>query len=459
MDTGDAAHRASPDTSPGSEGGIPTALDHKDHRWLRLAQAVVLIGSLCIVAIGLAAGSIGVLAGLLAPSGDMLPFITVGMAFLALCLTLGAAMGWQAYQALLGRDSSLFVPRRVRLLIALYGLAVLAGHLVLSRDLLTPLTFPPLHVAATVLPPLTVLWLVGGALRARTRWRDIDLQLGSGAFLSTGLAFLLELVVVVSVLISVLAVLMLIPSGLDHLQAFLDHMRDPAWLQDPSGWEPLARSPLVVALALLIAAVAVPMIEEAVKTVGVGLASYRRPELAEAFLWGLAGGVGFSLAEGMLNTTSDLESWAAIVLLRVGATMLHCVTGGLMGIAWFALLAHRNWLRALAIYIASVAFHGTWNALTVGVALSAVWSPSASPQGSSTRLTDTSSALFLSLLLALGLVASFGLVGLTRYVRNRCQPQEANARPPDPFSDTGPSAHSQASTEHDASQEQGDQDA
>jgi hypothetical protein len=389
----------------------------------------VLVGALCIVAVGLAAGVGGILLGLLGPAGDTLPLVTISTAFLALCVTLGAAMAWQACQALLGRESKPFAPTRARLLVALYGLALLAGQFVLSRDLLTPVTFPPFHTAATVLPPLIVLCLVGGALRGGTRWRDIDLQLGSGAFLSTALAFLLELVVLVSVVIIALVLVAQRPGGLEQIRGFVDHMQDPAWLQDPSGWAPLARSPVVAALALLVAAVAIPIIEEAVKTVGVGLAFYRRPALAEAFLWGLASGAGFSLVEGMLSTTAALEGWAAVVLLRVGATMLHCVTGGLMGIAWHALLAQRNWLRALALYVASVSIHGTWNALTVAMTLASVSSYGASPQGIATHFAGTSTTIILILLLALSLASGFVLAGLTSFARNWSLQDQTHARP------------------------------
>jgi hypothetical protein len=439
MDTGHELETAPSGPSP-KDGGHPAARPQpKEQKWLRLAQAVVLVGALCIVAAGLAAGAIGVLAGVLGPAGDTLPLVTMSLAFLALCMVLGVAMAWQASQALLGRESRPFRPARTGLLVALYALALLAGQFVLSRDLLTPVTFPPFHTAATVLPPLITLCLVGRALRGGTRWRDIDLQLGSGAFLSTTLAFLLELVVLVSVVIVVLVLVTLRPGGLEQMRTFVDQMQDPTWLQDPSGWAPLARSPIVAALALLVAAVAIPIIEEAVKTVGVGLAFYRRPGLAEAFLWGLACGAGFSLVEGMFSTATALESWAAVVLLRVGATMLHCVTGGLMGIAWYALLAQRDWLRALALYVASVSIHGTWNALTVTMTLVSVSSSGGSPQGIATRFAGTSTALILSLLLTLSLASGFGLAGLTRYARNRSLQDHTPARPDGILADGGSS--------------------
>ena len=56
-----------------------------------------------------------------------------------------------------------------------------------------------------------------------------------------------------------------------------------------------------------------PAAEEAVKTLGVLLMGYRRPDGARAFLWGVSVGAGFALVEGLLNGALALggqEAWA-----------------------------------------------------------------------------------------------------------------------------------------------------
>ena len=99
-----------------------------------------------------------------------------------------------------------------------------------------------------------------------------------------------------------------------------------------------------------------------------------------------------------------------------------------MGIAWYALLAERDWLRALALYVASVGIHGTWNALTVAMTLASVSSYGASPGGIATRFAGTSTTIILSLLLTLSLASGFGLAGLTHYARNRSLQDDSHAR-------------------------------
>jgi RsiW-degrading membrane proteinase PrsW (M82 family) len=163
----------------------------------------------------------------------------------------------------------------------------------------------------------------------------------------------------------------------------------------------------------------VPVIEEGVKAIGVGLMAYRRPSLAQAYLWGVAGGAGFALAEGLFNSAGGLDVWAVVALLRVGATLLHSVTGGLMGIAWYSVLAGRRWLRGLGLYAASVVVHALWNTLAAGMTLVSLATMSGEMTDANQGLVGMGIFGLLALLLLLALVVTLGLVGLTRYVKSR----------------------------------------
>ena len=154
---------------------------------LGVARVLVLVGALGIVAVGLLGGGAAVLFALLEPGSDQVHIITLGFSLLALTLVLGSALAWQSWQSIQGRGSGRFQMRRVWLLVVGYVLVLAVGQLVLSLDMLTPLVFPILHVAAASLPPLIVLALVGHVLGEHARWRGIVLQLGSGALLSTAM--------------------------------------------------------------------------------------------------------------------------------------------------------------------------------------------------------------------------------------------------------------------------------
>jgi len=336
---------------------------------LQLVRVLVLIGALLLVAAGLFGGLLGAVAGVGSPAGSGLMIVTASLSFLAVTGVLGSGLAWHAWRAVQGRGSLPFRPRWIGFLILLLVLAVYLGSLVLSNDLLPLMLLPPLHVAGATLPPLIVLALVGRSLSGATRWRDIVLHLSSGAFLSTTLAIVMEIAVVVSLVLAVLLVVAIQPGGLDRLQVLAQRLQDPAWLQDPAGAAAAVRTPIVVAALLLVLGGITPAIEEAVKALGVPLLAYRRPCLAQAFLWGVAGGAGFALFESLFNSLLGLGEWVNSMIIRIPTSVLHCFTGGLVGMAWYAILHQRRWLRGLGLYVGAVAIHGAWNAVSVGASL------------------------------------------------------------------------------------------
>ena len=386
---------------------------------LDLARVLVLVGALSIMAVGFLAGSIGILTSALGPADARLMMITLSVSFMALTTGLGSALAWQAWQAMQGRSSGPFRARRAWVLGLLFLLAVFTGNMLLQLDLMPALTFPPMHVLAAILPPLTIVAVVGHTLGGISRWRDVVLQINSGAFLSTFLAFFLESAILLSLLISILVVIALQPGGLEGIQRLTEQLQDPAGQQGSVELGDLIKSPIVVALIFLIFAGIVPLIEEAVKTIGLGLMAYRRPRLAEALLWGVAGGAGFGLAEGLFNSAGGLDAWAPIVLLRVGASLLHCFTGALMGLAWYAVLARRRWIWALGLYAASVGVHGLWNGLTATMALLSLGATGSQAAGPEPVLANVGAVTVGGLLVLLALLVGLGLVGLVRYVRQR----------------------------------------
>jgi hypothetical protein len=384
---------------------------------VKAARVLVLIGALSIAVGGVLGGSVSILIGLFQPAGDRLSMITIGTSLLVLSVGLGLPLAWQAWQALEGRKSVPFRPPRLGLWIVAFLVVVLAGQSVLSLDLLPELLFPPLHIAAAVLPPLLILAAIGRSLGQVTRWRDVVLETGSGAFLSTFLAFSLEFAAILVLLLGALVIVAAQPGGSELLQKLSDSLQNATWLQDPSHLVPLANSPIIIGAALALFAGVIPLIEELVKTAGVGLLAYRRPSLPAAVLWGLASGAGFALAEGMFNSAGGLDLWAGVVLLRVGASSLHCFTGGLMGLAWYELLARNRWPRAVALYAGSVAIHGLWNSLAAGMSFVSLRSMAPGTSVSGQALAGAGVLVLLAAILVLTCGVWVGLALLVRYAR------------------------------------------
>ncbi len=399
---------------------------------LRLARYSVLAGAVCVVSVCLVGGGLGLLASTLLSRVDSLLLATAGASALFLGAGLGLALALQAWASIRGRPSAPFLPSRVWLLSLLFIFSVFIGHSVLSRHMASPFAFPPFHVLATGLPPLIVLAAVGRGLRGSARWREIVLQVSSGALVSTTLAFSLELVLVLVLLGAGLLLLALLPGNSDLLRMIADMARDPGLLQGSYGLGTLRRSPVVIAALLAFVAGLIPIIEESVKTVGVGLLAYRRPGRAQAFLWGVAGGAGFALVEGMINTVTALELWLPVVLLRVGGTVLHCTTGGLMGLAWHAVLSSRRWKQGFQLFGASITVHGLWNALTVAMVVLPLDIASREPAASAQIRAGLATLGIVALLVLLSLLMALGLVRLTRSVQSvRAQPPAGGHRTED----------------------------
>lgn len=394
-------------------------------RMLDLARVLVLIGALGIIAFGFLTGLTALGAGLLNQGTDRLVLVTLAVSLLALCLGLGSVLARQAWQSKQRHASSDFRPRMIGFLVLLFLLAVALGQIMLSLDLLPAVTFPFFHVVAAALPSLIILALVGRALPGVTTWRDMLLQLSSGAFVATPLAFALEAIVALGLLMATLVSLVLRPGGTELLQTMATYLQDPTWSQDQASLAPALMSPPILAAIFFVVAGVVPLVEESVKTVGVGLMAYRQPTLSQAFLWGLAGGAGFALVEGLLNTASGIPIWAPVTLLRVGTTLLHCFTGALMGLAWYSVLAKRRWRYGLGLYAASIGAHSLWNALSLGMALVSIGALEADASGGSRPLSSFAIATALALLLVLVLATALGLVSLTLYVRKQSPAPES----------------------------------
>jgi hypothetical protein len=416
------------ETVPGHATLSAEATKDKKSQLLELVRILALIAALAIVVLGLLLGTAGVVLSLLGDDEETLILVTVSASLIVLTTTLGSAVAWHSWQAIRRHPSSIFRPRFLGLLSLLFFLVLAIGQVVLSLELLPVITFPPLHVVGTVLPPLLILALVGRALGSVTSWRDVTLQTASGAFLAAPLAFGLETVAVLVLLTVTFARLALSPGGRELLEISARYLQDPSWLQDPTALLPTFMSPAIVAVVFILVAVIIPIVEEGVKTIGVGvMSSFRRPTLAQAFLWGLACGAGFALVENLFNTTNALEAWAPLVLLRTGATMLHCLTGALMGLAWYQILVKQRWGYGLGLYATSLALHGLWNALSFGIALLSLQTLNPGSSADSQTLAGLTTIAAVVLLLLLAGTVTAGLVGLTWYVRKQ---DSAAALPP-----------------------------
>jgi hypothetical protein len=338
-------------------------------RALWLLAGIVGVG---LVLLGCGSGLLAlvwVLAGESAPtSSETLPVAGVigwGIGFGAPLIMHGWA-GWRA------QPSRPFSPSRGWLLWLAWMLLVGLGAAVSLAPWAPALLLPPIHVLTMSLPSFILLWAVGGALRGKEgSWREVVVTMVSGGSLGLGFSLVGEALVGFGLVVAMIVAALLTPGGEQRVLALANDLQNPAWLMDFTNLAELLLSPMVAVSLFGLFSIPVPLIEEVFKTVTAGLAArWVRPSAARAFLWGVAGGAGFALAENLFNgALGGAEGWAMGAVSRLGATVMHCATGGLVGWGWGQLWSRRRPWRLIGSYVAAVVVHGIWNGITVMVAL------------------------------------------------------------------------------------------
>jgi RsiW-degrading membrane proteinase PrsW (M82 family) len=331
---------------------------------------------------------------------------------MALGLGLGVPLvlhGWAGWQM---RSSRPFRPSRVwwmwLALLALIGLGTAVSLLSLSPALL----LPPIHVLVMAFPPLIVLWLVGRAVQEEgISWREVVATVAGGGYLGVGLSLVGEGLIAFALAVVATIVVLIMPDGAERIATLVSNLQDPAWLVDLDNLLPFLLSPAVAISVLGMFCIPVPLIEEIVKTLAVGVAArWARPHPARAFLWGVASGAGFALTENLFNgALGGAEGWTLGVVARLGATVMHCLTGGMVGWGWGQLWTGRRPLRLLVSFVAAVLVHSLWNAATVGLMLLSADALTHAGDEVRLALTNLGMLVFIGLLGVLALVFFFAM--------------------------------------------------
>ena len=233
-------------------------------------------------------------------------------------------------------------------------------------------------------------------------WREVVAGMAGGGALGLGGSLIGEVLIACAFIALVVTILLATPGGAERIASLVKDLQDPAWVTDLDNLLPFLLSPAVAIPVLVLFTIPVPLIEETCKTLAAGVvARWVRPHSARAFLWGVAGGAGFALAENLFSgALGGAEGWALGAVARFGATVMHCFTGGLVGWGWGQLWTAGRPLRLLGSYAVAVAIHSLWNAAAVGAMLLSI--SVLAHEGEEFWLTIT----------GLGTLAFLGLLGL-----------------------------------------------
>lgn len=267
-------------------------------------------------------GGLGGLAitGLIALTGNgqdlyLMNFLIMGI---LAALAGGGAGLYHAIRALMRRVSAPFSLPSFWLLLALTvvilgtGIALFA----LNQPTGSLALIEPLVLLSGIVPAFTVLALAMQRLHFNVSWRRAWLALTSGATLSIGAASILEALLALALL------------GVASLNI------------DPSNFNPNG-SFGITALLILVAVIA-PLVEETAKQISGFFLLPRLKGPQEAFLIGLAAGIGFAIVETAGYIGLAQADWVGIALGRVGAGLLHGMGAAMAGVGWYYLIKGKN---------------------------------------------------------------------------------------------------------------------
>jgi len=241
---------------------------------------------------------------------------------------------------------------------------ILLGYLVSQMDLAAYFLLPIMHVSAAA---ISVGWLLALGLRGLS----LDSPQLSWGIFSCGLvgapilSLITELVVLFVVVILGVVYLIQEPQVLEALLDLSQTMPENAPETAFELLRPYVMKPGILYIALLFGALLVPLLEEFFKPIGVWLLVRRHPTPAQGFAAGLLSGAGYALFENFVLGASAGSDWAVVVIARLGTSLIHVLTTGLMGWALVLVWRERRYLRLVSTYMVAVAIHGIWNGTVI----------------------------------------------------------------------------------------------
>lgn len=279
---------------------------------------------------------------------------------------------WYAYRRLVPPVSEPAARRRrynpwvISLLVIIFvPLLLLVGNWA-ARSSLAWLLLPGISLLAAVLP---IYWLVsigarslaGGSLQRR--WG----LFAGGLVFSPVLIIVLELLAIVAMILVVGVVIAINPDLARDLSTLA--MRLASSPPGSDNWlniiSPYIMHPAFLAAIFAYMALLIPLIEEALKPLGLWLLAGRRLTPTEGFVGGVISGAGFALFENLSALSTGGEQWAFLASTRISTALLHMLTTGLVGWALAHAWSQRRYLRLALSYAIAVTLHGLWNALGI----------------------------------------------------------------------------------------------
>ena len=266
-----------------------------------------------------------------------------------------------------------FAPWHIPLALLIAVTSIGIGGLVASQQNYLSVIFLPILTLSGVLAPLWIIMNLGTHQMALgPRWRAWGI-FGLGMTLGPLIMMFLEVAVGIFILIGVVIYFASQPELANKIVQFSTQLQStPGSEQILNLLAPYLLKPTTIALVLTYTSLAIPMIEELFKPIGVWLFARQLKTPMAGFAMGILSGTAYAIVENLGTTAQAGAGWSAIVIARTGAGLLHIANTGLMGWAIVSLVNEKKVARFLLTYIATVTLHGLWNSASVGLVIYSV---------------------------------------------------------------------------------------
>jgi RsiW-degrading membrane proteinase PrsW (M82 family) len=320
---------------------------------LVVSWIVTVVGALSII---LSLLILGISALALSGGSNSLTIIGLAVTFGLAPLTGGLTAMVLGIQGILRRPSRTFTLPSYWYLLVLTLLTLGAG-VVLWNLYPSPgsaLVAAPLVVMSGVLPALAILALTTQRLGNPSTRRHTWMSLAYGATLAPLLAIILELAATVVIYLVARAL------GFDVGNALSNTNFSPT-------------NPEELVAQLLDISLTAAIVEETLKPLGAVLIIRRLRTRSEAFLVGMAAGIGFNIVETIGYITQGQGDWINVALERSTAGLLHGVGAGMATLGWWYLINGKGeplrFVKGFALILYAMAQHAINNGVAVVIGL------------------------------------------------------------------------------------------
>ena len=245
------------------------------------------------------------------------------------------------------------------------GLILLTGHFMQSSASVNWLATTLLTLPAVALPIWLILRVGTKDLLVGSRWRMWGI-FGLSMSYMPFLLFVLEVMVFVFIFIVAIIYIVASPERMGELELFSRQFMfiDPESNEAIDLIMPYLTNPGAIIIAFTLFSLIVPVMEEALKPLGVWLLAGKLKTQAHGFALGALCGAGFALVE-TLNISGQTDQWAGVLFARIGTGAMHITTSALMGAGIVSAWHEKRYLRLFSTYLFAIFIHGLWNAVAL----------------------------------------------------------------------------------------------